>query len=279
MKLFMISLIFTFLSFAPLEAEEKSRYYEVFQIQAELDSVKYRADVYRPLLTRIKYMLIISPSIDGITAMEESNAQYFSKRGYVVIVPYPYPTELSNPNPNVEKLNANFYQPAISAISLINAVDHKLNLPQTTPIFTLGASQGGLSSLIITANVPRVKALWFAVGGGDLPYIYAYSDVEQLVKFRARHMKVLGISNPKKYEEFLRMYLLNDPAITCKDLNVPFHQTIATRDTGVPTVTQELLVKECPPHSISRKNANHTSGALSTVIDRQEIMEFFENSI
>jgi len=275
----MISLIFTLLSFNPSLAVDKSRHYEVFQIQTELESVKYTADVYRPLLTKIKYMLIISPTIDGVTSLEESNAQYFSKRGYVVIIPYPYPTELSNPNPNVEKLNANFYQPAISAISLINAVDHKLNLPQTTPIFTLGASQGGLSSLIITATVPRVKALWFAVGGGDLPYIYAHSEVKQLEKFRANHMRILGLSNPNKYEEYLRMYLLNDPAITCKDITVPFHQTIATRDVSVPTITQELLVKECPQHSVSRKNANHTSGALSTVIDRQEIMEFFESSI
>lgn len=279
MKLFIILFIFHLFSFTPSMARDKGRDYEVFQIETQSDSVKYKADVYRPLSRRIKYMLIISPTIDGITSLEVSNAQYFSKRGYVVIIPHPYQTQLSRPRPDVEKLNSDFYSPAISAIALINAVDHKLNLPQTTPIFTLGASQGGISSLIITATVPRVKALWFAVGGANLPYIFAHSEVEQLVKFRNNHMRILGMSNPKKYEEYLRIYLLNDPAIICKDITVPFHQTIATRDLSVPTITQELLVKECPQHSVSRKNVNHVSGSLSTVLDRQEIMEFFENSI
>lgn len=288
MKLFMMTLIFTLFSFSPLpswgdepstEANNEPKNYKVFQIYTEVNSIKYRADVYQPLQLKIKYMLVISPTIKGVTVIEESNAQYFSNRGYVVIIPYPYPTEMNNPNPNVEKLNTDFYQPTISAKSLINAVDLKLNLPPSTPIFTLGASQGAFSTIIITANNPRVKAAWFAVGGGDLPYIYAYSDVEQLIKFRVNHMKKLGMTRPSQYEQYLRLHLTNDTTIACKDITVPFHQTIATRDTAVPTITQELLADECPSHSVSRRNYNHSSGTLSTVLDRQEIMDFFESAI
>lgn len=275
----MITLIFTFLSLDPAWASDKARQYKVFEVQTEVNSVKYFAQVYQPTETPIKFMLLISPTINGITSIEEANAQYFAKRGYVVIVPEPYPTELSNPNPNIEKLNADYFQPALSAISLINNVDQKLNLPPTTPIFALGASQGALSTIIVTSTIPRIKAAWFAVGGGNLPYIYAHSEVDQIEKFRANHMKILGINNTYQYEEYLRIYLKNDPVVSCKDITVPFHQVIATRDNSVPTVTQELLVDECPPHSVTRKNTNHAGGTVSTVLDRKKIMEFFESSI
>lgn len=74
-------------------------------------------------------------------------------------------------------------------------------------------------------------------------------------------------------------YLHNDPALSCKDIKVPFHQTIALRDTGVPTVTQELLARECPPHSIIRYNYNHEAGTMTTVLMRKKIYEFFESLI
>ncbi|MEA9357481.1 hypothetical protein SHI21_14735 [Bacteriovorax sp. PP10] len=284
MKLFMISLIFTLLSQTPAWASNpadtnKDRDYSIFDLKIEVNSTSYKAFVYRPTKLKIKALLIISPTIKGMTSIEESNAQYFSKRGYVVIATEQFYTELNSPNPDPEKLNADYYKPALAAISFINAVDQKLNLPETLPIFALGASQGGIFTLIIAAHVPRIKGAWFAVTGGDLPHIYAYSDVEELAKFRKNHMRILGMTKMKDYEDYLRLYLKNDPTISCKEIKVPFHQTIALRDTSVPTSTQELLVDECPPHDISRKNMNHAAGTVTTVLERQQIMDYFDDLI
>lgn len=283
----MITLIFTLLSetqtwaFAAsdVESNEEQLDYKTFILKTQVDNTSYQATVYQPTQAKIKSVLVISATIDGVTAIEESNAQYFSKRGYVVIVPELFKTELNSPNPDAEKINSDFYKPAISAITFINLVDQKLNLPETLPIFALGASLGGISTIIITANVPRVKAAWFAVGGGDLPYIYAHSEVKQLEEFRRRHMRNLGITDRNDYEAYLRMYLKNDPTISCKDIKVPFHQTIALRDTSVPTKTQELLVDECPPHNVSRRNLNHAAGTVTTVLERETIMEYFNSFI
>lgn len=281
----MISLIFTLLSQTPAWASElpdnnKGRDdYSISELKTEVNSTTYKAHIYRPTKLRIKALLLISPTIKGVTSIEESNAQYFSKRGYLVIMTHQFKTELNSPNPDAEKLNADYYKPVLAAISLINAVDQKFNLPETLPVFTLGASQGGIFTVIITAHVPRVKGAWFAVGGGDLAHIYAYSEVEELIKFRQNHMRILGMTKMKDYENYLRMYLKNDPTISCKEITVPFHQTIALRDVSVPTSRQELLVDECPPHSVSRKNMNHAAGTVTTVIERKEIEAYFDSLI
>ena len=289
MKLFMTFFIFTLLTQGPswsfeyrnssVTNEEKKRSYEVFSIKTKVENHYYTANVFRPTQARIKSILIISPNIDGVTSMEETNALFFSKRGYLVIVPDPFLTELSNPRPDIERLNADFYRPAVSTISFINFVEQKLNLGITLPIFAMGASQGGISSIILAANIPRIKAIWTAVAGGDLPHIYAHSEVKQLKKFRINHMRILGISNPHAYEDYLRIYLTNDPLVSCKNILIPFHQTIALKDLSVPTKTQELLARECPPHSVSRKKLGHLGGALTTVRDRQDILEFFDSNI
>lgn len=280
MKMFMISLIFTFFFQTPVRATEdsvpKSNQYKIYDLKTEVNSSVYNAKIYEPTQLKIKSLLLIFPTINGVTSIEESNAQYFSKRGYLAIVVEQFPTQLNNPNPDMEKLNADYFRPALAAISFINTITLKLKLAESLPVFALGASQGGIYTLIVTAHVPRIKAAWSAVIGGDLPYIYAHSDVEQIEKFRKNHMRILGLTSENAYENYLRIYLKNDPTISCKEIKVPFHQTIALRDTSVPTSTQELLVDECPPHDVSRKNMNHAAGALTTVTERKEIMEYFD---
>lgn len=276
----MISLIFTLTSMAPSGAsDQKSQNHETFPIHLNIESVNYSATVYVPNKTTIKAMLIISPSIDGVTVLEISNANYFSKQGYVVIVPELFKTELVSPTPDAEKLNSDYYKSVFSSIGFINYTDQKLNLSPDLPIFALGSSQGGIFTILLAAYIPRIKAAWFAVAGGNLPYIYAHSEVKQIVKFRNTHMKNLGINNKFEYEDYLRIYLKNDPAISCKDITVPFHQTIALRDDSVPTSTQELLVDECPPHNVSRHNVNHTAGAVTPINDRRKIIDFFNKFI
>jgi hypothetical protein len=279
----MITLIFTLLFQTPSWADEasdlKSNRYKVYNLSTEVNSSPYYAKIYHPTKLKIKSLLLIFPTINGVTSIEQSNAQYFSKRGYLVIVVEQFPTQLNNPSPDMEKLNADYFRPALAAISFINAITQKLNLPEALPVFALGASQGGIYTLITTAHVPRITASWAAVIGGDFPNIYAHSDVEQIEKFRKNHMRILGITCQNAYEDYLRAYLKNDPTISCKEIKVPFHQTIALRDTSVPTRTQELLVDECPPHDVSRKNLGHKAGAVTTVTERKKIMEYFDSFI
>lgn len=276
----MFTFIFTLTFISPSWAvDEESKSYETFPIELNIESTKYLAKVYVPVKIKIKAILIISPVINGVTALETSNAMYFSNRGYLVITTDLFKSELISPTPDVEKMNSDYYKPVISSLGFINHVEQKLNLDPNLPIFAMGSSQGGIFTILLTAYIPRIKAAWFTVAGGNLPYIYAQSEVKQIVKFRTIHMKNLGITSKYEYENYLRNNLKNDPSISCKEITVPFHQTIALRDKSVPTRTQELLVDECPPHSVSRLNVEHTAGAVTIINDRRKIIAFFDKFI
>ncbi len=268
---------FLFTSFSiPTEPEKKD--YDTYEIKTRVENYEYEAIVYKPK-ANIKAILVISPTIGGYDSVEGSNAQYFSNRGYLVIVTYPFLTELNQPHPDMNKLDSDYYRPVVSVISFINLVDFKFRLPPNLPVFALGASQGGITTVLLVSHIPRIKAAWMAVGGGDLPHIYARSTIVPIKEFRERHMKTLGMVNVDVYETYLRGYLKNDPAVSCKEIKVPFHQTIALKDTVVPTASQELLARECPPHEITRYNLGHEAGTLTTVLQRKKIMEFFEDAI
>ncbi len=278
MKMMFLTILFILLN--PLTqtsaAENRSRYYNTYEIKTTVEQYQYEAIVYEPKLQKIKAMLVISPTIGNYDSVEGANAQYFAKNGYLVIVPYPFITELQKPMPDLNQLDSDYYRPVVSTISFINLVIARFNLPENISVFALGGSQGGITTILLASHIPRIKAAWTAVAGGDLPHIYAHSDVVAIVKFRTNHMKTLGITDPFEYEKLLRSWLHNDPAISCKEIKIPFHQTIALKDISVPTATQELLARECPPHQILRLNLSHSAGTLTVVTMREKIKEFFE---
>lgn len=277
MKAIIINILFILIiPSQPIFAEEKSRYYNTYEVKIQIAQYDYKAMIYEPKMEKIKAILIISHTLGKSNSIEGSNAQYFSQHGYVAIVPYVFDSELDKLLPDTEKLDNDFLRPIPSVKSFIAIAESKFHLPKDLPIFALGASQGGITTLILTAYIPRIKAAWAAVGGGDLPYIYAHSDSSGVVKFRTNHMRFLNITDNNEYEAYLRANLKNDPVIVCREIKVPFHQTIALRDTTVPTVTQELLADQCPPHEIQRLQLTHTGGTLTTVTDRQKIKDFFE---
>lgn len=279
MKKFMLIYIFTFFFIFPLHAEDKDlNDFKIFNIETVVENQKYLATVLQPSKLPIKSLLIISPSIRGINTVEKSNAQYFSTHGYLVILPHLFYTELNSKTPDTNKVDSDYFRATKAAISFVDLMEKKLNLPEGLPVFALGSSLGGINTIILTANYPRIKAAWTAVAGGDLPYIFAHSDIDEIKNFRANHMKVLQLSDVFQYEDYLRASLVNDPLKSCQDIHVPFHQTIALRDTVVPTITQERLAKECPPHSVIRKNLIHSTGSMTVVIMQKEVKAFFENA-
>lgn len=259
--------------------EGPTEHYKIFNIETVVDATTYKATIFKPTKTEIKYILVISPNIAGITGLEMTSAAYFSQHGYLVIMTHLFNTELNTDKPDTTKADNDYFKFAIGTDALLKMVDQQFSLPPDMPVFGLGSSQGAVASIIIASQNSRFKAIWTAVGGGDLPEIYAHSLVPQVIKFRVNHMKVLGIKDNNYYEQYLRAHLKNDPGISCKGLTIPFHQTIAIYDDLVPTITQEFLVDQCPPHSVKRAKVDHIVGALTVVADREEIKAFFESAI
>lgn len=225
-----------------------------------------------------KAILVLYPTISGLSVLEKNIATYFARHQFLVLIPLPYKSEISHPTPDIDRLNAEYLKPVESVKLLINELETKNPDLNNLPLFAMGASQGGIRSLLLTANYPRVKAVWFSVAGGNFPKVYAHSEVEKISTFRERHKKVLNIVSNDDYENYLRKNLTDDPLLDCQKISVPLVQVIALKDTKVPTSTQEDLARACPPHKIIRINQGHVIGSLTNAIKKKEVLHFFQNN-
>lgn len=271
------TILFTFLLIT--SSSLKASDYQINQLATDLPSGHYEATTYLPTKIKIRAILILTPTIAGVSILEKTLAKYFSKAGFLVIMPLPYDGEVESLRPDIVKLDADFLRPAMAAESFINLVEVKFKLDVNLPVFALGASQGGIRTLIITSHNPRITAAWFATAGGDFASIYAHSTVDKISDFRKKHMNFLGINLISDYEIYLRNNIKNDPAIACSNIKVPIVQIIALKDDKVPTKNQELLVTNCPEHKVIRINTGHIGGSLSTISMRKKIKTFFLDSL
>ncbi len=274
LKIFFIFL-FSLNAHASAALAEKS-----FDVQVLLEGNVEKATVFRAQSKEVKGILILTPTIAGVSPLEKINAHFFAKNGYVVIVPLPYINQVDSLTPDLGVLDQEFDKPYRLAVKYIAETERVLGLRANLPVVVLGASQGGFRSLIIASLLSdRVKALWFATAGVDFPSIYAQSKVEKIATFRERNKKVLGIESDVDYENYLRSHLQNDPRNICSKIKVPFVQVIALKDDKVPTHNQELLSQTCPATETIRLNTGHIGGSLSTVTKNKRILKFFNEQL
>ena len=281
MKILIIMLLINSASaatFIPLKTKKSYQTYSLETvIEDEFPNNIVQATIYKPIRQKIKAILLLTPTIAGVSAIESSTAKYFSNDGYLVIIPLPYPSVISSDRPDVKILDKEFFKPGLAANQFLVDVGNEFNLSNTLPVFAMGASQGGFRTLSIAASSNRITASWFVTTGGDFASIYARSTVEAIAVFRKKQMKYLGFEDIDLYEEYLRKNLKNDPLFSCSKINSPFVQVIALRDNKVPTANQELLASACPTHKVIRLNVGHVSGSLSIVFLRDKIKNFFES--
>jgi dienelactone hydrolase len=273
-----ITLLLTLNFLASGYAQAKNEYKTV-DIKVVISQEAFEATTYNPIGVKPKAILIITPTIGGISSVEKSNADYFAKRGYFVILTHPFVFEMQNPTPDIAKMDDDFFKPTFANEAFLVLVEKKFGLKEDLPVVALGASQGGIITLVLAAQMPRIKASWIFVAGGDFPSLYAYSQVPKMILYRNNHMRHLGFEKVSEFKEFLRNNLKNDPLNVCRDIKGQLVQVIATRDTYVPTANQELIASKCPTNKVMRHKVTHQSGVLLSLNQRKDIMEYFDKII
>jgi pimeloyl-ACP methyl ester carboxylesterase len=74
----------------------------------------------------------------------------------------------------------------------------------------MGVSLGGISSALITAVEPRIKASMILLAAGDLPYIIAYSKEKKIIARRNEYMAENRLTQETLYQK-LKQNFSNDP--------------------------------------------------------------------
>lgn len=258
----------------------------LFKIESLKEQVSYsngevfttEAMLYRPVGREAKAILYLFPTINGPSPLETTTARFFVHRGFAVVIPKPVGLELNIDDPDAAQLDKDYFKPSAAAMTLIEAADRALK-KENLPVFALGASQGGIRTVGLTAESSRVKAAWFAVAGGNFPLVYATSQVEKIKTLRKNHMKKLGLDSASAYENYLRLHLKNDPTYSCAKISVPIVQVIALRDNKVPTSTQYELNEACPSHRVLEIDGSHVRGASTVYFYKEKIFKFFTDQL
>lgn len=256
---------------------------KITQTIVELGSndLKFSIDFYEPKKKVLKALVILSPTINGEGFVEKATAKFLVKNGFHVMVSEF--RNLNNLNPVydytkedevIKAYEKGFYRPIAGAR---HGLDYLMRNNEFNKVFAVGGSQGGIRSTILLGSIPEIRAAWVNVAGGDFPSLYAYSEVKQLVKDRAVHMKALGLTKKSDYENYMRVHLKNDPIQACKKRKADLRMLISLDDDSVPTKNQLKLWEACGKPQSRKINGGHVSGVLKLLTKKKKMLKFFKS--
>ena len=165
----------------------------------------------RPDSSKKVPVMVIVPTIDGVTSIEHSMGSQFCDAGIAVVVADVIDRTLPSVMPGwglEDRVNRAAILAVRTVLDFAETNDHF----DKNKIGMIGASLGGMSTALISGvEADRLKAIVIAVGAGNLPYALAYSTNKEITELRERRMENLGITDPAQYEEPLRQTVRYDP--------------------------------------------------------------------
>ena len=153
--------------------------------------------LYRPTARGIRPLIIIIPSIDGVTVVEKDLAEDYSEKGYNVIVAV-LPEDIADLSRPLSDINGFLLRTTISLRVLIDYAEDHPNI-DTSKIGAFGASLGGIRLLILSGVDDRIDASVVYVGAGNIPEVLASSTIDQVKNYRNHIIKKRGFSGRDEY--------------------------------------------------------------------------------
>ena len=189
-------------------------------------------------------LVILIPTISGVSRLEKSVAKYFVKNGLDVVIPVSFEKPFAFDENTVKAMDAGFWRPVAQTKLMVEEL-RQMNEFDYKKTFLVGGSQGGIRTTMLLGQGLNIDKAYTFAAGGDFPRLYAETTVNQLVSFRENHMRALDIPTVDLYESYLRENLQNDPMKSCAKRSADMRMVIATKDTSVPTSTQNALWEAC----------------------------------
>lgn len=220
-------------------------------------------------------VVLIFPTIVGITIVEKRLAHYLAKRGInAVIAEFPEDiSQLERPISDIDNLIIRMTVAVRSIIDYLETVDNV----DIKHIAGFGGSLGGVRLIFAMGIDPRIGSGIAYVTGGDIPHILAYSTVNEVRAYRRRKMRDLGLRTRKEYEERLRDVISLDPLDFAPYIDPSkLMLAISLNDTSIPSRTQiELKWKLHSPYFFTSKY-NHACTVFFSIFNHGKIKNFYE---
>jgi hypothetical protein len=113
-----------------------------------------------------------------------------------------------------------------------------------------GASRGAIISSYLAEWIPEIRAAFVVAGGGNLPEIFAYTDLKELTDLKRVRQEEFSLPrDDKAYYQFMRQHVHHDPQFVRAGL-ANSHFITLKQDKTVPFHTQLLLAQVWGAHTV-----------------------------
>ena len=226
-------------------------------------------------------LIVVTPTIGGVSLFEKVIARRFAKAGYPVLIPIERKASGIIDKYIGARMERHVRRAMAASFHEIGALKEKFSFINTDEMGAIGASLGGIRSSLLFSLDNRFKVAFIAVAGGKIPLIYRYTQLEQLVISREKHKDFLGLSTNEQYANYLSKELYLDPIQITQNENLKnVAMVISNDDTTVPTLTQwELFttIKDAGVHPKTfTTNGGHGRGAFDLILKKNFILDWFK---
>lgn len=222
------------------------------------------------------------PPMGGVNILDKGMANTFCKNNIAVIL---VATNLTGFDGNTAMPMSDHDEAFRRAVAAIKGALSYASLKGTVDVDKagiFGVSLGGILGSVAFGVMDELSAATLIVNGGDIPYILAYSDQEEVSRLRNIRMKQDGYKTAEEYESALRQVLQLDPMHFASEINPEFvKQYLSNKDENVPTIKQKEYHEAIgSPQEVQFYNSGHVSTVISVLFggsNRQKIAQWFND--
>lgn len=265
--------VMTKATWKPLKARRSYIQYELKKVISEGPrKLEFKYIFYRARKKRRGELLILFPTISGVTVLEKTLARYYANRGLDVVIPVSLVRDFKFNQDTVKAMDEGFWRSIIQTGSVLKDLRRVRDYKDT---YVMGGSQGGTRAAMILGRGLKINKAYTFVAGGDFAKIFAQSEVKKVRDLREKHMRALGLRSKASYENYLRANIKFHPEENCSKRTAELKMLVATKDTSVPTATQQSLWRSCGYPDKQEIATGHILGVLGMWWYRKSALKYF----
>ena len=195
--------------------------------------------LYRPNVTNPVPMTLVIPTIDGVTVLEPRVAGQLCGAKIGAMIAMLHDTTQPDLLPSWGHEDLVNRKEILGLRTLLDFAERDPRFDRNK-LGMIGLSLGGvITSMMAGLEPDRLRAAVVVVGGGNMSYILAMSDNDQVGTLRKRRMASLGVTDLSVYETMLSQSLRYDPLFFAgRALRERIMMVMSTVDTKVPAIVQ-----------------------------------------
>lgn len=221
--------------------------YQTYEVELTGTNPQDGADYKIPLTyfkstqTGKRPLMLIFPAIFGATSFDYALGMYMANKGFHVLI-LDLPEDINNKERPIKDVEGFLVRTTAAARSAIDFAMEQAEI-DSERVGAFGVSLGGIRLGVTMGIDKRIKAGFFAVAGGNIPEIIAYSQEVHAKPWREHRMKLEGFKNEVEVCDYVKKNNLIDPLYLAKNIpreNVYF--LLSDMDASVPTKNQIELM-------------------------------------